>query len=225
MRKRANAFLRNASRLIEEKEYDLAAFNLEQYCQLMLKYRLLVLEGSYPRTHSLRRLIRMLGKYDPKVLELVENIQSLHYIARLEEAYIASRHLPLTYEEKEVKDLYNFVVRVFKPLVEEGGKGVREGVLGVLRSYRSIARRVKEIVLEYDSEARVYVFGSVVEGKYTGASDIDILIVTRRINRKYDMIARIYYELEDSPVELHVTTPEQYERWYKRFIGGNIEEV
>ncbi len=122
LKRRAYAFLRNASRLIEGKEYDLAAFNLEQYCQLMLKYRLLVLEGSYPWTLSLRRLIRMLGKYDPKVLELVENIQNLHYIARLEEAYIASRYLPLTYEEKEVKDLYNFVVRVFKPLVEEGGK-------------------------------------------------------------------------------------------------------
>ncbi len=121
MKRRANAFLRNASRLIEEGEYDLAAFSLEQYCQLILKYRLLVLEGSYPRTHSLRRLIRMLGRHDSRVLELVENIQNLHYIARLEEAYIASRYLPLVYEEKEVRDLYNFVVRVFKPLVEGGG--------------------------------------------------------------------------------------------------------
>ena len=32
IRKRAEAFLRNAKRLIEEGEYDLAVFNLEQYC-------------------------------------------------------------------------------------------------------------------------------------------------------------------------------------------------
>ena len=63
LRKRAEGFLRNAKRLIEEKEWDLAMFNLEQYCQLIMKYRLLVLRGSYPRTHSLRRLIRELGSF------------------------------------------------------------------------------------------------------------------------------------------------------------------
>jgi len=56
LRRRAEAFLRNAKRLVEEGEYDLAVFNLEQYCQLLLKYRLLIWTGSYPRTHSLRRL-------------------------------------------------------------------------------------------------------------------------------------------------------------------------
>ncbi len=118
LRRRAEAFLRNAERLVEEGEYDLVVFNLEQYCQLLLKYRLLILTGSYPRTHSLRRLIRELGVLEPKVLELVNNVPNLHYIARLEEAYIASRYLPITYEEKEVKDLLKFVLEVFKPLVE-----------------------------------------------------------------------------------------------------------
>jgi len=118
LRRRAEAFLRNAKRLVEEGEYDLAVFNLEQYCQLLLKYRLLIWTGSYPRTHSLRRLIRELGVLKPKILELVNNVLNLHYIARLEEAYIASRYLPITYEENEVKDLLKFVLEVFKPLVE-----------------------------------------------------------------------------------------------------------
>ncbi len=102
---------------------------------------------------------------------------------------------------------------------------MKDNILEALRDYRSIARRVKKIVLEYDPGARVYVFGSVVEGRYTGASDIDILVVTEMIDRKYDIMARVYYELGDYPLELHVVTPEQYKRWYKRFIKGDIEEV
>ncbi len=119
LRERAEAFLRNAGRLIGEGEWDLAMFNLEQYCQLVLEYKLLVKKGSYPRTHSLRRLIRELGELNSEVLALVEDVKHLHYVARLEEAYIASRYLPYTYEEKEVRDVYRFVLEVFKPLVEK----------------------------------------------------------------------------------------------------------
>ncbi len=41
MRRRAEAFLHNAEHLINEGIYDLAVFNLEQFCQLYLKYQLL----------------------------------------------------------------------------------------------------------------------------------------------------------------------------------------
>lgn len=119
LRRRAEGFLRNASRLIEEGDYDIAIFSAEQYCQLMLKYKLLVKRGVYPRTHSLRRLIRELGEVDERVLTLVNDVKNLHYIARLEEAYITSRYLPIEYEEVEAKDLIRFVVEVFKPLVEQ----------------------------------------------------------------------------------------------------------
>ena len=118
IRRLAEVFLRNAGRLLDEGEWDLAVFCLEQYGQLLLKYKLLVKRGSYPRSHSLRRLVRELGEHVPKVLVLVEDLDKLHYVARLEEAYIASRYLPYEYEEKEVRDLYRFVVEVFMPLVE-----------------------------------------------------------------------------------------------------------
>ena len=51
-------------------------------------------------------------------MRLVEYEKYLQYIARLEEAYIASRYLPHSYEESEVKSLYRFVLEVFKPAVE-----------------------------------------------------------------------------------------------------------
>ena len=119
IRKRAESFLANAEHLLRAGEWDLAIFSLEQYCQLILKYKVLVKLGSYPRTHSLRRLIRALGGASTKLEALVDNEETLHYIARLEEAYIAARYLPYSYEEKEAVSLYNFVVEKFKPLVDE----------------------------------------------------------------------------------------------------------
>ncbi|MCY0867621.1 MAG: HEPN domain-containing protein [Desulfurococcus sp.] len=119
VRRRAEAFLQLAERLISEGEYDLGVFSLEQYCQLILKYKLLVRKGSYPRTYSIRRLIRELGEIDGRVLVLVDDVRNLHYIARLEEAYIASRYLPIVYEKEESIDLLRFVREVFKPIVEE----------------------------------------------------------------------------------------------------------
>ena len=55
---------------------------------------------------------------NPKILMLVSDIRNLHYIARLEEAYISSRYLPYKYTVEEVRDLDKFVLEVFKPLVE-----------------------------------------------------------------------------------------------------------
>jgi len=118
LRSRAESFLRNAQRLIEEGEADIAIFNLEQYCQLILKYKLLVYTGSYPRTHSLRQLIRELGRVDPRILVLVNDVKNLHYVARLEEAYISSRYLPYKYTIEEVKDIGRFILEVFKPIVD-----------------------------------------------------------------------------------------------------------
>ncbi|MEM2275158.1 MAG: HEPN domain-containing protein [Thermofilum sp.] len=116
---RAEGFLRNAEHLISVGEWDLAAFSLEQYCQLALKCKLLLEAGSCPRARSLRRLVRELGRLAPGPLTLLEDGVSLHYVARLEEAYVAARYMPYSYEEREVKSLYRFVVEKFKPLVEK----------------------------------------------------------------------------------------------------------
>lgn len=98
-------------------------------------------------------------------------------------------------------------------------------VFGLLKDYRRVAISVKEIVKRFDPNARVFVFGSVVRGKFTGASDIDILIVTERIDLKYEIIVSVY-QLIDAPVELHVVTKEQLINWYSRFISlQELEEA
>ena len=117
LRKRAYAFLRNAERLFEEGEYDLAAFSIEQFCQLLVKYKLLIKTGSYPRPHSLMRLLRELSKAVPE-RNLTSFINSnVMYLTKIEDAYIGSRYLPRIYERREVEELLRFA-RVFKEVVD-----------------------------------------------------------------------------------------------------------
>ncbi len=115
IRERAEDFLRNARDLFDKGVYDLAAFNIEQYCQLILKYKLLVKTGTYPRTHSILRLIRELSKITREVETLLNDIVML---TKIEDAYIGSRYLPRRYERAEVEAMLRFVEERFRSVVE-----------------------------------------------------------------------------------------------------------
>ena len=90
-------------------------------------------------------------------------------------------------------------------------------VLDMLRNYREVAHKVKEIVRRLDPDAEVYLFGSVPRGEYTESSDIDVLVVTEKLDLKDRMRLEVYRSVE-APVELHVVSRKQLEKWYKRFI-------
>lgn len=95
--------------------------------------------------------------------------------------------------------------------------------LEAMKNYMEIAMKVKEIVVKDFVNARIYVFGSVVEGRYTAVSDIDILVIVDvDVEEKQEIKVKVYREI-DAPIELHVITFEEYEKWYKRFIGKIIE--
>lgn len=93
-------------------------------------------------------------------------------------------------------------------------------VLEYLKNFREIAEKVKEIARTIDPKIRVFIFGSVVRGRYTALSDIDVLIVVENLNKKYDIMTKIYKEIE-APIELHVTTKELFEKWYRKIIDPN----
>ncbi len=93
-------------------------------------------------------------------------------------------------------------------------------ILDLISNYLEVGRKVKEIVKKFDPHAKVYIFGSVVKGRYTGASDIDILIITNRKDLKYRMMVEVYRYIE-APVELHIVTNEEFREWYYRFIGSD----
>jgi len=81
LRERALKFLENGKYLFS-KGIDLSAFNIEQFCQLILKYKISELVGDYPKTHSMKKLF--------------ENIS---VIGNIENAYVSSKYLPSTLEE------------------------------------------------------------------------------------------------------------------------------
>jgi len=84
-----------------------------------------------------------------------------------------------------------------------------------------LGNKVKEIISKYVRNVEVYVFGSVVRGRYTASSDIDILVVTPIKLSKED-IYRLKTEVItslDAPLELHIVSRDEFENWYKRFIG------
>jgi len=99
-----------------------------------------------------------------------------------------------------------------------------KGVFQYFADYRRIVERIKEIVLKYDPEAEVYVFGSVPRGKYTALSDIDVLIVSDKKHLEYNIKVEVYRKFGDVPLELHYTDRNGLEKWYKRFIDS-LEEI
>lgn len=60
-----------------------------------------------------------------------------------------------------------------------------------------MAKKIKEIVHSVNPNARVFLFGSVVRGLATAMSDIDVLIVNEMIERKYDIMVKVYKNVEE----------------------------
>jgi len=80
-------------------------------------------------------------------------------------------------------------------------------------NYMYYAKLVKEAV-----GGEVIVFGSVIEGKHTMASDIDLLVVLDSIERRDEILMKINEVLgEFHPFQIHLVTRKEFE-WYKRFI-------
>lgn len=111
---------------------------------------------------------------------------------------------------------------MFEPYIKSGKRALQ-----LLRDYRILAQRVKDVVRKGHPHAHVYVFGSVLEGRVTASSDIDILIVCdgltdeQATRLKVEVLRRIG---RSTPVELHIASKKEFEGWYRRFIG-KIEEV
>ena len=80
-----------------------------------------------------------------------------------------------------------------------------------------VVKKVKEIVHEIDPAAKVYLFGSMVKSESTAMSDIDILVVTKMVGQRYEMMVKVYRSIEE-PIELHIITDDMLEKWYRRFI-------
>jgi len=75
-------------------------------------------------------------------------------------------------------------------------------------------KTIKETVHKLDSEAEVYLFGSVAEGTHNYSSDIDILVITNVYP------AKIHAELWEAgikePFEIHIHNRKEAEFFTRR---------
>ncbi len=106
-------------------------------------------------------------------------------------------------------------------------KRVYEGKKEYFENLDFHLQKVKELVLKSCPDAKIYLFGSVVEGDYSvGLSDIDVAIISNRFrNRdlKLEVFGRLTKKFFDSPFEFHVLTEEQ---WVKlRKLVGNYRLI
>jgi len=109
---------------------------------------------------------------------------------------------------------------IIREIVEEEGK--------YFEKYKEYAKRIKEIAKSELENVKVFVFGSVVEGKHTPSSDIDILILSdsmpKSMKKRASIKAKILKEIGIlSPFEIHLVDPKEFE-WYRRFIK-KFEEI
>ncbi len=110
LRDNADAFLRNAEKLLEDGEFKLVAFNSEQAVQLYLKYLIGSKLGDFPKTHSLKKLFRDAGSLCPELFKLFEENTPL--IGDMEFAYIGARYFPTEYTESEVRQMLQLALKV-----------------------------------------------------------------------------------------------------------------
>jgi predicted nucleotidyltransferase len=75
-------------------------------------------------------------------------------------------------------------------------------------------KKIVETVRKLDSNAEVYLFGSVAEGKHLISSDIDILVVSNPHPGR--IIAELWSNGIGDPFEIHVITRNMLETCKKR---------
>ena len=98
------------------------------------------------------------------------------------------------------------------------------------KNIKDILVKVKEVSEEVlkDENVKVILFGSTARGDFDTFSDIDVLVVSEKVEDTADDVieksAKIKVKLRErigelaSPLEIHVASNELFERWYKRFL-------
>jgi len=106
LKKRSKEFYENAKDLFKKAIFNLSVFNLEQSCQLFLKYLIGKKIGDWPKTHYLDELIKELAKAYKKKIVLEYFQENELFFENLSDAYFTSRYLPKEFTQTIVEKLF-----------------------------------------------------------------------------------------------------------------------
>jgi HEPN domain-containing protein len=106
LKKRSIEFYENAKSLFKEGKYNISAFNLEQSCQLFLKYLIAKKIGEWPKTHYLDELIKELAKAYKKKSIIKYFQKNEIFFENLTDAYFTSRYFPREFTKSMLEKLF-----------------------------------------------------------------------------------------------------------------------
>jgi len=95
------------------------------------------------------------------------------------------------------------------------------------KDYLFWAKEIKKEAEKNLGEVKIFLFGSMVKRKAEPGSDIDLLIISPKLKnpeKTSEVRTKILEKIShNSPFEIHLITPEDYQNWYKNFIKEKIE--
>lgn len=101
----------------------------------------------------------------------------------------------------------------------------------MIKNYRRYLPTIKRACEEIFGECELYVFGSVLSGKFTAGSDVDLLIKVQKVPKSLRERAELEARIEElsglpdyHPFEFHIVDEEGFER-YRELLNVKLERV
>ena len=99
----------------------------------------------------------------------------------------------------------------------------------MIEKWREYVSKIASACRKILGECEVYVFGSVVENKWTGGSDVDVLIVSNNVPVSNRERAKIIAKIEEEanlpfthPFEMHLVSKDEA-KWYWKHIRKAVK--
>ena len=108
LRERAEQFFDDARHNLQQKNLEICAFDLEQSCQLFLKYTIGIKLGDFPHVHNLMQLMKAVSRTLNDEDFATFYINNKRVIEILEKAYFDARYYDTQFEISEIESMINF---------------------------------------------------------------------------------------------------------------------
>ena len=111
LKEKAEKFEKYSAIFVKNKDYDFAAFHLEQNVQLSLKYSIALKLGDFPKIHPINILLTNLCDCAPEIKKNIEELikKNENTIKNIDKAYLTSRYYPINFTEQEILSMLDFV--------------------------------------------------------------------------------------------------------------------